>query len=392
MLKIAICGIRGIPACYGGFETFAEELSTRLVKKGYDVTVYGRKHVIDYKEPKYKGVNIRLLWAPRNKYLETPVHSLICFLDLIGKGYDVLLVCNAANSPFLLIPKIFKIKTAVNVDGIERLRSKWNWLGKVWYRLGEKCSVLFADKVISDAKVIYDYYKDKYKTESLVIPYGCNRSEDLRVQKKILGKEIGWREEEVRLFSSLNISPHNYILYVSRLEPENNAHVVIEAHKALKNEGVDIPLVIVGDAPYANEYKEKLKKMAGSGVIFAGYRFNNDYKTLELGAKVYVQATEVGGTHPALVESMGFGNLIIANSTSENREVLLDSGLIYKKNDAMDLCLKLKRVLEDDALLKEFSLKALNRAQSVYDWDIITNQYEEIFKDLNKEKIRKDEK
>ncbi|MCB0325812.1 MAG: glycosyltransferase, partial [Bdellovibrionales bacterium] len=104
--KVALCGIRGIPACYGGFETFAEELCPRLVERGYEVVVYGRSHVISHSEPLYKGVELRLLPAPKHKYLETPVHTIRSFLDLWRRPVDCVLLCNAANSPFIPIARL----------------------------------------------------------------------------------------------------------------------------------------------------------------------------------------------------------------------------------------------------------------------------------------------
>ena len=99
-MRIAICGTRGIPANYGGFETFAEALATRLVERGHEVVVYGRKHWISYPQDSYHGVKIRLLWAPKHKYFETPVSTLVSFFDLLRNPVDCVLLCNAANSFF----------------------------------------------------------------------------------------------------------------------------------------------------------------------------------------------------------------------------------------------------------------------------------------------------
>ena len=387
-LSIAICGIRGIPACYGGFETFAEELAPRLVKLGHDVTVFGRRHVISFKENHYKGVRIRLLSTIRNKYLETPLHTLVCILDMLclrARGYcfDVILVCNAANSPVIWLARLFGFRVVVNVDGIERMRAKWNMLGRIWYRIGERCSVWFANHVISDAKVIQEYYKGAYNADSIVIPYGCIRSEDDRVDKKLLGLEITWGQREVLLFSELGVRPYGYILYVSRLEPENNAHVVIDAYSQLtQHERDQFPLVIVGDAPYAKDYIANLKKLACREVIFAGYRFGDAYRTLQLGAYFYVQATEVGGTHPALVEAMGFGNCVISNKTPENEEVLGECGVLYLKNDVSDLNSRMSTLINAPDNVFKWRKKALERARATYDWAKITQKYEDLFLSL----------
>ncbi|MCC6221684.1 MAG: DUF1972 domain-containing protein [Deltaproteobacteria bacterium] len=386
-MKIAICGIRGIPASYGGFETFAEELSVRLVAKGHEVLVYGRTHVISHNEPYYRGVRIILLPAIRHKYLETPLHSLLCFIDLCFRRADVVLVCNAANSPFAWLLRLAGLPVAINVDGIERHRAKWNKLGKLWYKLGEIASVKFANRLIADAQVIADYYAEQYSVKAEVIRYGYNEScleqeitakLDLSCSAVAPASSCVWNNE---VCGSLGVSPNNYVLYVSRLEPENNAHVVIEAYNGLPQRIRDsIPLVVVGDAPYAGSYIARLKRIAGPGVLFAGYRFGEAYRALQLGARVYVQATEVGGTHPALVEAMGFANCIIANKTPENEEVLGDAGLLYEKNSSLALRKCLEDVLMDESALKRFRKLAHARARTEFAWGKIVNEYEELLR------------
>ena len=382
-LRVVICGIRGIPACYGGFETFAEELSFRLCQRGHQVTVYGRSNHIKQPLEEYRGVKIRLLPAPRHKYLETPLHTLLCLFDLRWKKTDVVLVCNAANSPFIWLARVFKQRVVVNVDGIERMRAKWNFLGRWWYRLGEVCSVLFANRLVADADVIRQYYLQHYNCDSVVIRYGHRECPaDVLQQKLESSGKLGFLEGRA-IYSQLGLIPGEYLLYVSRLEPENNAHIVIEAYNRLEAElKSKRPLVIVGDAPYAREYIEKLKNLAQNNVIFAGYRFGDDYRDLQLGAYAYIQATEVGGTHPALVEAFGFANCVIANDTAENKEVVGSAGLLYAKNDAADLARRLTSVLTDERLVAELRNKAVIRAKEHFSWEKITNLYEQLFFDL----------
>lgn len=382
-LRIAIAGIRGVPACYGGFETFAEELGQRLVERGHQVTVYGREHVIKNPPEVYKGIKIKILPAPRHKYFETPVHTWRCLRDLKRSDVDVLLVCNAANSPLLFLANLKRIPLAVNVDGIERLRAKWNAIGRLWYRLGEFCSVLFANAIVADAEVIRDYYRRTYSAKSEVIAYGYRVSqEEASRQKLSADTNASWRQAE--LFKELEIKPDNYLLYVARLEPENNAHIVIEAYSKLPLTLRErYPLVVVGDAPYAEDYIAKLKKMAGSSVRFAGYRFAEAYEYLQLGALIYFQASEVGGTHPALVEAMGFANCIVANRTPEHEEVLADAGEYYDKNSISSLSERVAALLAQPGLIATLRKKAYERAQNRYSWELITSQYEKLFHTLS---------
>src|SRR3990172_12925868 len=172
-MKIAILGTRGIPANYGGFETFAEELSTHLVERGHKVIVYGRTNNVRYSQPYYKGVRIILLPTIPHKYLDTVANSFLSIGHVLFQDVEVVLICNAANSIFSFLPRLVGKKTAVNVDGLERQRSKWNALGRGWYRLSEWLSTFLPNAIVSDAQVIRDYYRERYGKESVFIPYGA---------------------------------------------------------------------------------------------------------------------------------------------------------------------------------------------------------------------------
>ncbi|MBX7139339.1 MAG: glycosyltransferase [Oligoflexia bacterium] len=363
-MRIAILGTRGIPARYGGFETFAEELSVRLARRGHQVTVYARRR-FGRAQPQqdYQGVAVRYVPTLMHKYLETPLHALFSFFDLITHRVDVVLLCNAANSPMAWLARLLRIPLCINVDGIERNRAKWNWLGRAWYRLGEFCSVLFADRVIADAEVIRDYYRETYRIDSTVIAYGA------RVHKREAGTTL----------AQFKLEAKRYLLYVSRLEPENNALGVIQAYRA---SGCNLPLVIVGDAPYAEEYKRALYAAASPGVVFTGYQFGAAYEELQSNCYLYIQATEVGGTHPALVEAMGYGNCVVANRTPEHEEVLADCGIYYEKNYFEELAAILRRLVNDQNLVLGLGVKARARAAERFSWDAVTDQYERLLLEL----------
>ncbi|MDZ7725233.1 MAG: DUF1972 domain-containing protein [candidate division KSB1 bacterium] len=172
-MKIAIMGIRGIPANYGGFETFAEELAPRLTDRGHDVTVYGRSHFIDYQEPTYKGVHIKVLPTISHKYLDTVVHTLVCTLYSFFKPYDVVFICNSANAAFCFIPRLWKKPVVLNVDGLEWKRQKWNSAGKVYYKISEWLATFIPNAIVSDARDVQAYYAGKFHKTSTYIPYGA---------------------------------------------------------------------------------------------------------------------------------------------------------------------------------------------------------------------------
>lgn len=364
-IKIAIVGTRGIPAGYGGFESFAQELSTRLVQRGHAVTVYGRSPFVPAGTTEFLGVRVRVLPCIRHKYLETVSHSLFSLLDGLFRGFDAVLVCNAANAPFCWIPRLAGQKVALNVDGIERMRKKWNFLGKSYYRLGEFLATLAPHEVVADARVIRDYYRKNYHFDARMIAYGAP-SEPV-VSRKAL--------------EDLGIAEGGYILFVSRLEPENNAHRVIQAYQLA---GLQVPLVIVGSAPYGRGYIESLHRMArGDNILLPGAIYGLGYRELLSHCRCYIQATEVGGTHPALIEAMGAGCLVIANDTPENREVMADCGLYYDFNDEESLAGCLEQVLaRAPAEFEKLREAAQARVREHYNWEDVVDCYERLFSEL----------
>jgi glycosyltransferase involved in cell wall biosynthesis len=169
----------------------------------------------------------------------------------------------------------------------------------------------------------------------------------------------------------LGLEAGRYVLYVSRLEPENNAHVVVDAYRDVRT---DLPLAIVGDAPYASDYIAQLKATDDPRVRFLGAIYGDGYRILRSHAAAYVQATEVGGTHPALLEAMGYGNAIVANDVPEHREALADTGLYYR--GAVELAGRLQELLDDPRSATALGRRAQARAAAEYGWDAIADRYE----------------
>jgi len=362
-LKIAIMGTRGIPANYGGFETFAEECAARLAARGHSVTVYGRAHYVARGVRAHRGARVVVLPTLRWKYTDTVVHTFLSILHGIFQRYDAVLICNAANSIFAWIPRLFGAAVVVNVDGLERLRRKWNRLGRAYYLLSEYLATRLPNAIVTDARVIERYYLEKYGAASTYIPYGAASD----------------RPEGREALDALGLAPGSYFLYVSRFEPENNLHRVVEAFARVRT---DRRLVAVGDAPYARDYIRRVRRAADARVCFPGAIYGRGYRELLANALCYVHATEVGGTHPALVEAMALGNVIVANRTPENEEVLGNAGILYEKNDVGDLARRLQEVADHPERYEGLRKAAAERARACYSWDSVVDRYEELFRSL----------
>jgi len=358
-VRIAFIGTRGIPANYGGFETFAEELSVRLVERGHEVTVYCRER---HELPKYRGVDLQYLPTIRHKYLDTLAHTFFSTVHLLFHRTEVALYCNAANAVFTILPRLFGIPVALNVDGIERKRKKWNALARAWYHGSEFLSTIFPNRFVSDAESIRRYYLDHYGKESVFIPYGADAV----------------RAETQEVLGKLGLEPRQYFLYVSRMEPENRA---LEVRQAFEKVPTGMKLALIGDAPYANEYIARVRDTKDPRVVIPGAIYGQGYRELGSWCFAYVHSTEVGGTHPALIEAMGRGCLVLYLDTTENREVCGDSGLPY--DDEAGLTARMREALAMGELERDrYRARAVERVRRKYDWDAVTTQYEDLLTGL----------
>jgi glycosyltransferase involved in cell wall biosynthesis len=362
-VKLAIIGTRGVPANYGGFETFAEELGSRLAARGHEVTVYGRRGFIDPQLGEYRGMQLVVLPAFRSKHLETVSHTLLAALHAARRGFDVVLMCNAANAPFVRILQMAGIPVALNVDGLERKRQKWGIAGRSYYRLGECLAARLPNALITDAEVIRRYYRRAYGAASEMIVYGG----DLEAPEKS------------DVLAEFGLEPRGYLLYVSRFEPENNPDRVLEAYRRMEESR---PLVMVGGAPYARGLTRRVAELADERVLLPGPIYGEGYRQLLFNCRAYIHATEVGGTHPALVEAMGAGRPVLYYDTPENREVAGDAGLRFRFEGDNRLDVIVSSVIDDEERLSEMGRRSRSRVEERYQWSDVADRYEEVLEGL----------
>ena len=363
-LRIGILGTRGVPPRYGGFETFAAELGVRLVTRGHRVSVYCRP-LSAGEGSTWNGIERIVLPAIQHKYLETVSHAFLSALDALGRELDVILLCNAANAFILPLLRAARIPVAINVDGIERRRRKWNALGRMVYNAGESLSVIFANRVIADAEVIAAYYRRHYAAPTVVIPYGSDFPD----------------EEDTDVLQRLGVRPREYNLYVSRFEPENNPLEVVLAYEKLSDSP---PLLMVGEGFYAKDLVRELERHASDRIRFPGSVYGADYRTLQRNALLYVQATEVGGTHPAMIEALAAGGLVLAHDTPENREVGGDAVRYFHLRPVENLSGMLRECLARAAEQAEWRERGRERGRSRYRWQEVTDSYERLFAELTR--------
>jgi len=367
-MRIALLGSRGIPASYSGFETFYEQLATRLVQRGHEVTVYNRSHHVEFREPAYRGVRLVRMPSIPTKHLDTITHTLLSAVHATAGRYDVYYFCIVGNSPVCVLPQVFGKRTVLNVDGQDAARDKWRGAAKSYIRIAERIAASFVDVLVADSRVIARRYLADFDRETVFIPYGAN----------VLPRNEPF--ERSGLLEHYGLEEDGYILFVSRLTPENGAHLLIEAFKQSRT---DLRLVIVGDAPYVGDYKRHLEDLCDERIVLTGYLFCEQYKEISRCCRFFVLPSGVDGTRPVLLDQLGFGNCVLVKNTPANLEVIGDSGLSFDRDREVDsLRERIEALSQDPETIELYRARSLGRVQDEYSWDRVTDTYEELFRTL----------
>jgi glycosyltransferase involved in cell wall biosynthesis len=359
-LRIAMIGTRGVPAAYGGFETAVEEIGSRLAELGHEVTVYCRRGS-GARPRTHLGMRLVHLPAVRVKVAETLSHSAFSVAHVaFSRKYDVAFVFNAANAPFVPALRGRGIPTAVHVDGLEWKRDKWSGAGKRYYRFAERFAVRTADALIADAQGIADYYDSEYGAPTELLSYGT----------RIL------RKQPTDPLAAVGLEPGRFHLVVARFEPENHVDVIIDGYR---RSSAQLPLVVVGSAPYAAEYTRRVESLAeGDGRIrlLGGVFDQRLLDALYAHALTYAHGHSVGGTNPSLLRAMGAATSVLAWDVGFNREVLGRDGRYF--TDPESAARSFDAAEANPGLCGTIGLALQERAERIYDWDDVTSGYERL--------------
>lgn len=356
MIRLAILGTRGLPARYGGFETFAEQISTRLAARGVDVTVFCPSPIPKCDET-YCGVRLKFVRFPSmGKYSEM-LWDALCFCAA-RRSFDVVYMLGLGGAFAAWVPRLFGAAVWVNTDGIEWKRSKFNWSQRSYLAIAEALSVLFANRIIADSGAIASYLRKRYRAL-------------LSVSTIAYGAEVPSEEPDSRLIAEWDLEPGRYYLAVCRLEPENHVLEIMEGFEASRS---PLSLVILGKVENPNSYVRALLNKRSSRIRFLGTVFDQERLTaLRFYARAYMHGHSVGGTNPSLLEAMACSNLIIAHDNPFNREVLGEAGLFF--SSAGELTSQIEAIDAGRVRSQEMRSAARNRIRERYLWDQIADAY-----------------
>lgn len=357
-LRLAILGTRGIPARYGGFETFAQEIAVRLVRLGVDVTVYCEARGPSPAE--YNGVHLRYRPAPRIGPLSTILFDGLCLLDARNK-FDIVYMLGYGSSVLCSIVKARPSAPSlwINMDGLEWQRSKWGRVAKMWLKASEAAAIQVADLVIADAEGIERSLRARHPKmgHSVVLEYGADVLEDAPSRRPV---------------EDLGLVPGKYFLCVGRLEPENHIEEIV---RGVSHSGTTLPLVVVGDHRIGGRYVTQLVRGANAQVRFVGAVYDrSSLASLRYHALAHFHGHSVGGTNPSLLEALACGNTIAAHDNVFNREVLGDVGLYFvTPDDIAELARCFSSMSDDERCARAGAGR--RRIIERYTWDAIANRY-----------------
>ncbi len=355
-MKLAILGARGIPARYGGFETFAEKLAIGLAKMGHEVTVFceGNRRSAD---DEFQGVKLCSISAPSLGPLTTVVYDVRC-LWAARKSYDVVYMLGYGAAAFCWIPRMWKTQVWINPDGLEWARAKWGWAAKRYFRLMEWTAIHAANRLIPDAAAVATSLASRHGKLPFceVIPYGC---------------EVVNAAPSIEPLARWQIEPAGYYLVVCRLEPENH---VLEIMRAFRQSRSRRRLIVLGNHRAPTRYAEQLHSIEDPRIRLIGAVYDQEQLTsLRYHAFGYMHGHSVGGTNPSLLEAMGCGNLIFAHDNPFNREALGECGFYFANTEGLTQAIDAAEA--ENGALTQLRESARSRARVHYRWPDVISRY-----------------
>lgn len=372
-LKIAMIGQKHVLSNEGGVEKVVREISTRLVRLGFDVTCYDRKnkHVMDSDEDlptlsEYNGVKIKDCFTIDKKGLAAVSSSLIGSLKILFSGANV--VHYHAEGPSAMLPIIkflSKKKVIVTVHGLDWKRDKWgDGFASKYIKFGEKMAAKYADEIIVLSDGVKKYFKETYNRNTHFIPNGIT-------QPDIFDSKI--------ISSKYNLNKDSYFLFLGRIVPEKGIHYLIDAYSEVKT---DKKLVIAGGASDTDSYYEELRKKASNNenIIFTGFVQGQELEELYSNAYVYVLPSDLEGMPLSLLEAMSYGNCCLTSDIEECSDVMEDCGVTFKQSSVEDLANKLQYLNDSEKVVQKLKLESSPFIIKKYNWDDIVNKTLELYR------------
>ena len=368
-MRIAYIGLRGVPARYSGIERAVEEIGSRLVGMGHDVTVYCMDSAYAKHISEYKGMYLRYVRTIPSNNLEMLSYSVISTLISSFKSYDIVHFHALGPAVMSFMPRFIGRRTVVTVHGLDWKREKWGPVASAYLRFGERASFLFPHSTIVVSRSLQKYFKSTYCKDTIYIPNGV---------------PLGTRRPLLEL-KKMGIEEGGYLLFVGRLTPEKNVHQLIQAYRGLSTK---LKLLIVGSPSHLGSYLSTLQALADNDarIVFTGPQYGEVLAELFSNAGLFILPSALEGLPIALLEAMSFGTPTLVSDIPENLEVTENEaeicGFAFKVGNIENLRNTLESLLEQDGLLKLIGSKGQLLVENKYNWDNIAQETERNYMEI----------
>jgi glycosyltransferase involved in cell wall biosynthesis len=356
-LHIAWAGLRGLPGVQGGVETHAEQLCPRLAKLGCRVTVLARApYQPAAAGTRWQGVEVRRLWAPRHKYLEAVLHTLVAVLyaGLVLRP-DVLHLQAIGPALWTPLARLLGLRVVVTHHGPDYQRQKWGAPARAALRLGERAAARWADELIVISRTIRDQVWRLHGRQGTWVPNG-------------LAAPAAPPPGPLAL-APFGLEPRRYVLLVSRLVPEKRHLDLIRAFARARLPGWR--LAIVGAADHADGYAAQVRATAAAheGVVCTGFQTGAVLQALYAHAGLFVLPSSHEGLPIALLEAMAHGLPVLASDIAPHLEMDLPGDAYFPLGDIEALAERLRSAAAASAAETEaYRADRRTRALQRHDW------------------------
>ncbi len=364
-LKICMLGHKRIPSREGGIEIVVEELATRMVALGHDVTCYNRgghhvsgKEFDQQKNKEYKGIKLKTVLTLNIKGIAAMSSSVFGGIRAAFGNYDVVHFHAEGPCAMLWLPKLFGKRCVATIHGLDHQRAKWGKLASTYIMLGEKCAVKFADEIIVLSEGVRKYFEEKYGRKTRFIPNGVNKPE-------IKPAEL--------ITEKYGLTKDSYILFLGRLVPEKGIRYLIEAFKDVQT---DKKLVIAGGSSDTDEFANELKELVNGDdrILFTGFVQGQELEELYSNAYIYTLPSDLEGMPLSLLEAMSYGNCCLVSDIAECVEVVEDKAIVFKKSNVENLRKKLQEACDKQEIVTTLKKQASDYICERYNWDDIVEK------------------
>ena len=363
----AFGGFRTIPPQAGGAgsDKFAVELYPRIVGQGHQIIAYTRIYPGDknIQTKSYAGIQLKPFKTVYKAGFDTLVHSFKATMDIIlHNTADYIHIHSGANSLWAIPLRLAGKKVVISQFAMDWKRDKWPWYGKLFYLLSNFLTAHIPNEVVFDNVFTKDYFEKKYKKSFTFIPYGSEVSTPL-INSSIL--------------LNLGLTKNNYFLFVGRFIPDKGIHLLVEAFEKTVS---DKKLVLIGGSPNPSHYEQQIKKTNDERIIFPGYIYGDDTNFLIKNAYAYIQPSLIEGLSPVILTVMGLGTPLICSDIKENIFITNKNALVFDSGNSKSLQSSIEFSIDNKEILITNAKNGKADVTSRFNWDKITNQYLEIFK------------